>query len=849
MDSNNTPHFLLREENEFRNRSRRFCWNSQRGALVLAQNQTLRLPSSNPTNTVVAWENSQPLVQDSFGQLGRISTNSQQIEFNAGRGFKHLRDGELASVTAPVGEYIDLTIGGTGRLAALYSNNSDQHGVLVFDLAQRWQRTVALPNKPIRACIDRDNRTWIICEEHLILVDGKPLPHPYQAQASRFEPVSINPTPLRIVCQQAWQAPATTEQAMAITCDESALFILTHNHQGTQRIHRRRLIPQKEASIHRFTIANDVPFASDLGVYNKDRLALLVPQDAADSDFLQRDCPLLSLQWDDESNSAELVRTAELILERFPRLSEGGVRFVSTMDKRLHYPATYISADGGTDSDIPAHPRPLLPLKRPRYFSAAHATLLEELDSEQADTIWHRLYLDAHIPSGTRIRIFVKAYNSSTERSQTKFVEQPLPTWNPLLSEKAHGRNLAQDCRKRFDPQAQMGHATGLFDTLLQHQSGSVRQISGRYLQIRLLMEGTGLQTPALHALRIYYPRFSYQEHYLPAHMRQDLMRPSTHNGTNNGADNSADNSADNAGPANGADVRERLLANFEGMLTPIEGQVIAAEGYLHPRITNRNNLYWLTELMGESLPEHWPEKRQRRFVSCIGTLQKWRGTLQGVRLALDIVTDGAVADGQVVLVENFRLRRTMATVLGVNMDDEDHPLTLGTGMSGNSLVGDSLILSDAHAREFLALFSPQISSKTDTKEGHLSSVSGKKHSKKYVFQNESESKKESDKEIVERFFDHYAHQVTILLHGPARQQCQAVETVLKAEMPAHVQWQLFETETPFVLGLSPLLCVDSWIESKPPAHRVTLDDTALGREGILKNPVALSPQDALSHL
>jgi hypothetical protein len=39
-------------------------------------------------------------------------------------------------------------------------------------------------------------------------------------------------------------------------------------------------------------------------------------------------------------------------------------------------------------------------------------------------------------------------------------------------------------------------------------------------------------------------------------------------------------------------------------------------------------------------------------------------------------------------------------------------------------------------------------------------------------------------------------------------------------------------------------LGVDTFVETAQAAKRVTLDDTYLGREGVLKNPAAFSPED-----
>jgi hypothetical protein len=69
-------------------------------------------------------------------------------------------------------------------------------------------------------------------------------------------------------------------------------------------------------------------------------------------------------------------------------------------------------------------------------------------------------------------------------------------------------------------------------------------------------------------------------------------------------------------------------------------------------------------------------------------------------------------------------------------------------------------------------------------------------------------------------------------------------EEVLAEQMPAHLQWQIIETEHPFVLGTAPVLAVDTFLEPTADFRRVTLNDTYLSKEGVLKNPAAFSPRD-----
>jgi hypothetical protein len=232
------------------------------------------------------------------------------------------------------------------------------------------------------------------------------------------------------------------------------------------------------------------------------------------------------------------------------------------------------------------------------------------------------------------------------------------------------------------------------------------------------------------------------------------------------------------------------------------------------PLCAPRSLLPQIARFTGIELDPSWPEARSRRLLAESGRLHRLRGTKQGVQLALDIATDGAVKRGQIVIVENYRLRRTMATLLGVRIDDRDHPLTLGTLPEGNSIVGDSLILAEASARAFLALL---------------------------------DDRGQSDAAAVARFFDVYAHQVTVLLHGAARSASAAVEAALARFAPAQVRYRIIATDTPFVLGLSPLLSIDTAVDVDPPSEAVSLGATRLGRGDLVQNGASFIPS-ATSH-
>lgn len=803
MDVNNTRYFLLRTADEFEQGSSRLHWNTALQALTLAQNQSLRLPASAaPAAALAAWQASTPLAIDRFNQVGRLSVDRSRVEFNSGRGFLPLQDEELVPVAAPAGAFTDMVLGGDGRLALPFTfagadDAPARHGLVLFHLARRWQTTCSLTTDqngaplppPLRACVDSDNQVWLITASHLLLCSGEPLPQPYQAQPARFEPETLNPHALRLQWAQALPENCA---ALALCCDSNHVYLLVHDGNGAQAILTRPRAERPDRPFTAYPCASDIPFLIDLALIDlalidlamasdsacpvPGRLAALAPKQAGDTAFSQRDATILELRQTGTATAAELVH------ERYPMLSLAIPRFVTSADGQLRYQAEL-------DPDYPSYqprPRELHALRRPHYHGEATALLQQVLDSGQPDSHWHRLYLDASIPPGCSIQIAARVYATPEQRGSAPLVPQPEPLWNPLPSELPFAGSLAE----------QQPGSAGLFEILLQRPDGPVRRLTGRYLQLQITLRGNGRQTPALHAIRIYCPRFSYQEAWLPELFRQEQ---------------NADPAA--TGPANGADVRERLLAAFEGVLTPLEGRIAATDQLTHPDSAPPEHLPWLAEVLGTTLPPHWPDHRQRRLVRETTLVQQYKGTLFGVSLALDIASDGGLQRGEIVLVENFRLRRTMATILGVSMDDADHPLTLGTGMSGNSIVGDSLILSESDARQFLALFAPE---QATTEEAA----------------------------VVKAFFDQYAHQVTVLLHGRGARLRNAVEAVLNEQMPAHLQWRIFETEHPFVLGTAPLLSVDTFIETTPEFRRVNLDNTWLGREGVLKNPAAFSPAD-----
>jgi phage tail-like protein len=793
MDSNRSGFLLLKQASDFASRSLKFVWDAQQQVFRLEQQQPHFFPEITPEAALAVLKATPVRVIDNYGQIGGIAKDDDQQGFwvkpdwqsqnwypvQAGTDdadAQSIGDLNLAAVRLQGNNrFTDVHLGG-GSLAGL-AIQGDDDAVLLVDLQRRWQQRCALDIQPQRLWVDEQRRVWLIgqfqdddghLQHGLAMAKGEPLPQPYPPPALQFYPQISNPNAL----QQQWRQSLTGYQGLLALCaDEQFLYVLAFRQSADgfrQHVIIRPLNDQPDQSLQDIQLPVELPFATDCAVVAPDRLALLVPSQTHQTKSC--DCPVVILD--------RVQATARVSGERYRMLSLQSARFFHGLDGKLRYQ----SAQG---------PKPLLPLPQARFPRHGVCILDVPLDAGSPDLLWHRVYLEACIPAGCSLQVYARSYDDAADKSQTDWQLQPEPLWLPQASELPWYSGWKTP-EKPYQ---------GLYQILLQRESGSVREMRGRFLQLKIQMNGDGRHTPAIHSIRAYIPRFSWQQQYLPSHFHQQ-QRPVM----------------GDQRPANGADFRERMLAAFEGMSTPLEDRVAASELLVDPQSAPGFQLQRLADMLGVDLPEHWPLQRQRDWLAFSGQLQRQRGTMAGLCLALDIATDGGVSRGEVIPVEHFRLRRTLSTILGLDLSDQQHPLTLGTGQSGNSIVGDSLILSADNAREFLALLAPEL-----------------------VKQNAD------DQRIVAEFFDRYSHRITVILHGPAAQQQASVASILQQQLPAHLQWAIKLSDYAFVPGLSPLLQIDSYLQRTPAWKKLILDRIHLGRDSVLQNAIALAPELAMA--
>lgn len=838
MDSNRTRFLLLDGPADFRTASGACGWDPLVQGFALARRDTPRLPKLPVPTASTIWKQAGPWILDDHGQLGRLSDNRRAFEC-APNGLPggwipveaatdeglDFAEAALAPVVAPEGStFTDLSLGGSGLAALAFAQGTTKGGVRVVHLRRRWQATCKLPFVPLRIHVDAEDRVWVAGETTLALCAGAPLPQPYTPRPTRFEPLQVVPQPFAL----QWTQPLPTHHGLlALHGHGEDLVLLVKGLEGGQRLLHRSGSTDPLASFGVAVLPEGSPFFTDVACLGCGRVLALPP--LAPKAPRDRDCALLQFGED-----------VEVLPERWPRREGSAPRFVRHRDGQPRH----LAPEGA----IRLHR-----LAQARHPDRAEATLLAPLDSGDPDTLWHRMYLEARIPEGCAVQVQAQVFDDPS-RPSGAWEPQPSPLWQPLESEVPFA-----PCRAPRVP-----GRSGLFELLLQRSNGHSRDLRGRCLRLRLTLSGDGRHTPVLHALRVWFPRLSWQQAFLPELFRQQdppdrindlgdavlaaVAAEEDPAALRQAVDTHMAAAPDDLGsslpsvrlnvaacfrepgdpdalrerlrtafrvPANAADVRERVFAALEGFLTPIEEGIVRSEALLQPAGTPTAFLPMLAEMLGTTAPAAWPEPRRRAWIAAQGTLQPRKGTYGALVQGLDIITDGAVRRGQVVPVEVWRLRRTFGTILGLDLDDARHPLTLGTGLNGNSRVGESLILADDHAQAFLALIAPELLNL-------------------------------GEKRVVQTFFEKHARRLMVLLHGPARALRRRVEEALPGLVPAIVQWELRESDHPFVLGLSPVLGLDTYLESQPPPGRARLNASLLGRGDLIQNPVALSPEHAV---
>jgi len=712
----------------------------------------------------------------------------------------------------------------------LYVARND--GVVMADRRDRWpparvdldgfraQLLAPLPNGGVWA-LDRIDGQLARLTGHPLRTGGYSDP-----QGEQFRPVEPNPKPPTLRLVRGARLPASVEPVAMAASPEGRLAVLTWV-SGADAV---LFTLEDRKLVRRFALAG-LRFPYAIAWSGEDRVAVLASDNGA---------PAAQAYVYELDGVIQPDAVARPTGEIHPLIEPWHGGFCNRLADVPHYPIA------GASPTEPGGLRRLRPLSRATYARRGSVTI-GPFDSGQAGAIWHRLYVEASVPDHAGIRVWTHADDDGDipvppgdpdpdrwfphlvgAADIAAFPQAPRAAWCDEASEMPFNPGLSVCPREPG--------RSGLFTVLIQRAGARVRRIEGRYLWLHLELLGDSQVTPEIAAIRVHGARFSYRDRYLPAFYRETLSGPD----------------AIRPGAATPHDFLDRLLGLFEGSLTQLEAKIVDSWLLTDPGATRDDALPWLGSWIGVNAEASESPDRLRQRLLAAPFTAKLRGTLGGMNAELELATGGrvitggsidptrpvprpgqvahatlaegivrtlvlgvsdpdsgagstvlaggAVSRGEIVVVEGWRLRRTFATILGADLANEDDPLTLGLTESGNSFVGDTLILGDEARREFLALFAADMPQSA------------------------------ADRAAVAAFFERLAWRVMILVREtPRTRDLARLREVAEEVAPAHVETSIHVARQPLMVGAASLVGIDSFLLPEPPRRRVRVGRSQLG--------------------
>ena len=283
---------------------------------------------------------------------------------------------------------------------------------------------------------------------------------------------------------------------------------------------------------------------------------------------------------------------------------------------------------------------------------------------------WGRLFLDACVPEGTRVRVRCVAADEPPPGPTLVRTPPPLPGGPPdlpgesppmpplaLLAAPGEAGPVHRRATGREIPWAE-AHEDGRWETF----EVPVGAGPGRWLWVVLELEGNGRATPRVKSLRVERPGHDLLGR-LPAVLSRD---------------------------PDAASFLRRYLAMVDGSLAAMEGRAAARHVLVRAESAPAEVLPWLAGFVGLVLDERWPVEARRTAVAEAVPLFRARGTVPGLRRFIEIYTGPPV-----ILVEHFRLRGTGGALLG-----DEGPAFTSSIVGGGLRVGGDVGVAGTHPLE-----------------------------------------------------------------------------------------------------------------------------------------------------
>lgn len=263
-------------------------------------------------------------------------------------------------------------------------------------------------------------------------------------------------------------------------------------------------------------------------------------------------------------------------------------------DLAAHFTATtlvLVSPEGFCLRDGPRGPtccfdwygRPTATLSAPPAIPRAKQgqLLTVPIDSGRPRCRWHRVRLEATVPSGTSLSVAVATAEDAAQPAQG---DAPIETgWETFPAGIPHPADW--DAAPR-----------GSLDYL-------VRQPPGRYLHLRLRLNGDGASTPVVHRIRIDFPRSTSLEHLPPVYREEPRAE----------------------------DFTERFLSLFDASVEEIDRAIERLPALFDGRAVPEGVLPWLGTFLDLAFESSWTADRRRSLLAAAPELYRRRGTKEGL--------------------------------------------------------------------------------------------------------------------------------------------------------------------------------------------------------------------------
>jgi phage tail-like protein len=295
-------------------------------------------------------------------------------------------------------------------------------------------------------------------------------------------------------------------------------------------------------------------------------------------------------------------------------------------------------------------PRHAMPA-RGRYVEAGQV-FAPALDAEHDQSRWGRLVVEACLPKGTEL-VFWAFTADEADAVDPISPTPPQPSGLlPTLSKQVW-TSTTQAAQKLFRDASQRPLAPVAAEGFARYEAPVIAP-PGRYLWLVFGLSGTGSKSPRLRSARVEFPGHSLLQNLPRTLWREPAAR----------------------------EFLFRYLMPIAAMLDEWDAVSNERQRLFDARVAPASALAWLAQFVGLVLDPCWPEAVQRRLIREAATLFRTRGTLASLRCMLELLIDG-----EVIVIENFRLRG--GGVAG-NPESVVSQAVLGVGYRVGGRIGES---------------------------------------------------------------------------------------------------------------------------------------------------------------